>query len=349
MDRQCEILQYKIQQQLTLQSDEVGRLSNLMVSLKGDIITARDQIQKLDNEISLAKQFKKGRDKRLRISHNADLSKLIIAHHQAIQMLSEEQEKEIDNLQNDFSQTLAEITKNQENLGSDKFYTIQKSIEEAKAKLSATMSMSETAANMPPDPLDVTMLETQNERIKQLQNMLMSKNKERNESLKKSKNQLTICVEALEEIDHSYEVNATHLHSELEKIDNKYKIDVAQLTDNHRHRIIMLKEKLKEAKLKCKAAQKSFQRIQSNNRESMSLNMRQMEIVRTTTVPPAKFQVDEDDHIRFKELQKHHQKASALLQQKNENLQRAREVNESLKRQINSFLFQQRFGVIPNQ
>ena len=73
------------------------------------------------------------------------------------------------------------------------------------------------------------------------------------------------------------------------------------------------------------------------------------EIVRTTTVPPAKFQVDEDDHIRFKELQKHHQKASALLQQKNENLQRAREVNESLKRQINSFLFQQRFGVIPNQ
>lgn len=349
MDRKCEILQYKIQQQLTLQSDEVERLSNLMISLKGEIITARDKLQNLDNEINLAKQFKKGREKRLQISHNADLSKMIITHHQTIQIISEEQEQEIQNLQNDFSRTLDEIAKSQENLDSDKFLTIQKSIDEAKAKLSATISMSETLSNMPSDSLDVTMLETQNERIKSLQSMLMTKNKERNEGLKQSKRQLTICVEALEDIDHNYEVNSTHLHSELDKIDNKYKFDVDQLTDNHHHRLVMLKEKLKEVKLKFRAAQKSLERIQNNNRQTMSLNMRQIELVKTTTVPPADFQVDENDEKRFRELQKQHQKFRNSLQKKNENLQRAREVNESLKRQLNNLLFQQRFGVIPNQ
>lgn len=349
MDRKCEILQYKIQQQLTLQSDEVERLRNLMISLKNEIITARDKIQNLDNEINLAKQFKKGRDKRFKISHEADLSKLIITHHQAIQVLSEEQEREIQYLQNYFSKTLDEITKNQENLGSDKFVTIQRSIDEAKAKLSATISMSETIVNTPSDPLDVVMLETQNERIKQLQNMLMTKNKERNEGLRQSKKQLTICVEALEDIDHNYEVNATHLHSELDKIDSKYKIDISQLTDNHHHRLVMLKEKLKEAKLKFRAAQKSLERIQNNNRQAMSLNMRQMEIVKATTVPPSKFIRDENEEIKFKELQKVHQNTRKNLQQKSQNLQRAREVNESLKRQINSLLFQQRFGIVPNQ
>ena len=81
----------------------------------------------------------------------------------------------------------------------------------------------------------------------------------------------------------------------------------------------------------------------------MSLNMRQIELVKTTTVPPADFQVDENDEKRFRELQKQHQKFRNSLQKKNENLQRAREVNESLKRQLNNLLFQQRFGVIPNQ
>ena len=139
------------------------------------------------------------------------------------------------------------------------------------------------------------------------------------------------------------------LFNEYHKIDNKYKFDVAQLTDNHHQRLVMLKEKLKEVKLKFRAAQKSLERIQNNNRQTMSLNMRQIELVKTTTVPPADFQVDENDEKRFRELQKQHQKFRNSLQKKNENLQRAREVNESLKRQLNNLLFQQRFGVIPNQ
>ncbi|OHT12677.1 hypothetical protein TRFO_17523 [Tritrichomonas foetus] len=344
MDRRVEILQYKIQQQLTLQSDEVERLSNLMISLKAGISTARDRLQSLERDIKNKRELRKGALKRLRSSHEAAISKYIISHHQTLKELTESQEKEIEEIQRDFSQALAELTDDKRYIENEQFYTIQKSIDEAKTKLGTIMTMTDTVTNTPPDPADTTMIEIQNQRIDELRKMILSKNKERGEMLKQSKRQLVICVEALEELEHNHEMNISHYHNNLNKIDAKYKSDTSKLKEQHISRMDILKQRLNEARTRAKATQRSYERLENKNREALTMNLRQIELVKATTIPPPKLQNNKEDEEKLRELRIRYKELRKGFEQKEENLHSMREANESMKREIARLQFQQRYG-----
>ena len=147
MDRRIEIFQYKIQQELILQNDEAQRLKDHLVSLKSEISAAQEKIHLLDNQIQLKQKFKDGFLKRIKSNQDAIISRNMINHHQTLKNLTEIHEKEIEDLQNEFTQTLSKITNEQNNLESDKFFAIQTSIDEAKAKLETIMALTDTVIN----------------------------------------------------------------------------------------------------------------------------------------------------------------------------------------------------------
>lgn len=349
MERQCEMIQYKIQQQLILQSDEIDRLNKYLIHLKSEIISSRDKLQILNNQISQAKQFDNGYKQKIKSSQEAIMSQLILAHHKKIQELRMDQEKQIEEIQNDFCQTLEQISQNQDKFTSEEFVSLQQSIHDTKARISSLSLMTVAAANKTEEPIDTTTLDIQRDRIQALQDMLMAKNFERDESLKQSKKQLTVCVETLEEIEHNYEMNILHLHKELETLDIKHKIEVDKLKENHSHRMSILTRKSDEAKRKSQAVQKSYDRIISKNRNAMTANLRQMELVKMTTVPPVDQIVDQEEEMKFKEVQQSYKNAKIGFQNKIDTLTKLREDNHNLKRELDGLRFQKRFGVVAVQ
>ena len=126
LERQIQGFQFKIQQAIAIRDEEINRLSETLITYKSKIIEAKEEIERIEHEIELAKYTKESTYRCNQATYERKIAMKKAEHNELIQRIQNEQAEEIDEMQRQFSETLNDLENHEISSYSEQFELIEK-------------------------------------------------------------------------------------------------------------------------------------------------------------------------------------------------------------------------------
>lgn len=340
-ERQTEAFQFRLQTKTILLDDEINRLNDFLLSLQAEIVDAKDQYQHLSVTYDQKQQAYIGKETRSIISKEELVSRIKSSHYLALSKMGEEQTKQIqiihDDVENYFSQVEGWMNEKLE----QRLKPINTKIEHTRARIEKIKKASQTKQNENTEIEDVQSLtlsiKTEEDLIRRLEESYKEKSNEKLESLQVCQQQLSDCLNILDEMKRTFQSKVEDYQRQLLNIDTKQKEKIAKETDKQKKELTQLELKLKETTKRAADIQRATNASTSNMREKLNIIINDNMSLRSAALPPVKNSTVTTSIDAVNQLNEENERLLYLMKkrEKDENrLTDARTKNESLKREI---------------
>lgn len=332
-----EQFQSRVQQNVNLADDELSRLANYLITIRGDVAEARDGLNRVTHTTSRLQHESAGRSKRIQAEHEAFVSRINAKHHSRMHELQEHQAREIETLHRNFEDSINNVSEMAKTYTLKKTQAVDELISRAEMQQkrfmeSAEMQMTEVE-EAPEDIKEVQAMEM--ERQRRLEQTIEARTQERLTSLRQAKTRLSDCVASLEEMERNHAGAMTNCKNRLDAMDKRYNDQVARETHRHEKETMTLKRKQSDLEERAAAMQRTIRKIERHHKSQIEEAVREGEMLKTSV---------EANEARSIQIEKGSSKVhdwTAKLQQLRSKLEstengliQARTDNESMKREI---------------
>ncbi|OHT12351.1 hypothetical protein TRFO_17827 [Tritrichomonas foetus] len=333
--------QFKIQEALNIQDDQIARLSELLVTYKSKIEELRLESGYLDHQIYSAKQSIKNNMKDADINIGVSKSQKISEHHQEIIFLQEQHNQEILFLQKEFENKISrfhefsqEQLKDQENGFLDEFEKIRKEIAETRSQIANFVR--------PEEDLNSSSLKIKNDLIVHLQEIVESKSRERKQILYDSKIQLEECLNIIYELEEKHRKEAEEIREYSEENTRKYKATLLALKQQRNNDIIMLTSQKKKAEEELKQLTKQLNQMKVEFTKSFNDSTMKLKAMKSLTTPVQRPE-NISPNVEMSKTKKQMAKSLEIRQEKENKLNSVRKENYQLLQQISMMRHSMRY------
>lgn len=348
LDRRIEQFQVKVQQKINLADDEIARQSDYLNNLQAEISEYEDKMNRFTMKSDQLSEEKNGRKRRQKAQYEAKVAKLKAEHHASMQEIQSIQSKEVNTMNEDFENTLAEIEKSSSARVNARVQPVESDIEKVTsiiAKLKENMHNTERLM----DPhAEEDIKETQKleiTRIQKLEKLLNKRSSERLTSLVKAKEQLADCVSTLEELEQQHTITMDNLRSKLQNMDAKYDEKLAKDTAQHQRNMDAIRRKIRETQKKTAALQKAMKKAEQRHKEQIMSASKESEQLKLdfkmiTSRKETQRKEDNEAQVILSQLDKLRKEKDTY----EATLSNARGENEALKREIGRLSYEIRLA-----
>ncbi|KAK8871040.1 hypothetical protein M9Y10_008953 [Tritrichomonas musculus] len=339
MERRLEQIQSEFQQHVNINDDNIARLADYLEKVKSEIIEKKDQLNRFNYQTTQAIQYAQGKKRAELIQLNTTIARMKAEHQSYLQALSQHQAEVVQSINTDFEHSLSEVESYTQNKIIERVSEIEQSIKRVQKQIE-NMKITVQEASQQEDSSDdlQNFSRIQNceiEKIKNLENALKEKNKDRLASLLKAKKHLSNCVSTLEELEQEHSLKMEKFKTQLELIDSKYEQKLQADTETQRKKLEAVTKKLVNAENATDALQKKIDEENSKHQEKMleiGQNLDQYRSsINSLTSKPAQSKENKD----FQNAILHLEELKALLTEREGILYQERSTNEALKKEIN--------------
>ena len=272
MERRLQQLQNQFQQHISLNDDEIARLADYLNSVRAEVVEMKDKINRFNMQSTQAKQTEIGQQRCDRAQHETRIAKLNAEHQSYIHALQQHQANIVQQINEDFERSLAEVEQFAENQILEKKNQYENNIQRIQKQIERVRASAEEAKIEPTDELDGfnRIQNAEMERIKNLENALKEKNKDRLQSLVRAKKHLESCVQTLEELEQEHTIKVDQLKAQLEIVDQKYEQKLQSDIEQNRKKLEALKKKVENAERSAEQLQKKINEDTIKQQEKMA-------------------------------------------------------------------------------
>ena len=155
-ERTIQGFQFKIQQAIAIRDEEINRLSETLVTYKSKIVQAKEEIERIEHDIEIAKYTKESLYRCNQASYERKIALKKAQHNELIQSIQKEQAEEIDEMQRQFSETLHDLENHENSSYADQFEMIERKKESTLKLINQYQSTIHQFQNNP-NPNDMSM------------------------------------------------------------------------------------------------------------------------------------------------------------------------------------------------
>ena len=309
--------------------------------MEAEIADAKDQYQHLSVTLDQKKQESIGKETRNAITKEALVSQIKSSHYLALSRMGEEQTKQIQIIHNDVENYFGQVEEWMNEKLQQRLKPINAKIEHVKARIEKIRKQATTKQNEKHDVSDMQSLtmstKTDEDIIHRLEETYKEKSNQKLESLQSCQQQLSDCLNVLEEMKRTFQLKVDDYQRQLQAIDNKQKEKLAKETDKQKKELSQLEAKLRETTKRAEDIQKATNASTAAMRMKLNTIINDSQSLRTVAVTPSKFNASAAPVDTVNELNYENDRLAALIRKREEDENRltdARTKNEMLKREI---------------
>lgn len=282
-ERTIQGFQFKIQQAIAIRDEEINRLSETLVTYKSKIVQAKEEIERIEHDIEIAKYTKESLYRCNQASYERKIALKKAQHNELIQSIQKEQAEEIDEMQRQFSETLHDLENHENSSYADQFEMIERKKESTLKLINQYQSTIHQFQNNP-NPNDMSMddsfnaetIEKKEKRIRELQNIIKQRNEERLQSLLDSKSKLQECMRIIEEMDKEQEEETSKMKKKIDEIEKNYHEQLDEMVDNQKAIRVVQKQKLEQATRQYNSLRKALSKLKSGHQQQLKQTLHEM-------------------------------------------------------------------------
>lgn len=339
MERRLEQIQSKYQQHVNLNDDEIARLADYLEGVKAEIVETKDKLNRFNYQSTQALQYAHGKKKVEQIQLNTIIARMKADHQSLIQALSQNQAEIVQSINADFEHSLSEMESYSQNKIIEKVTSIDQSIKKIQKQMeNFKIAMQESASqeDSSDDMQNITRVQNAEiERIKNLENALKEKNKERLGNLMKAKKHLSSCVSTLEELEQEHTLKMEKFKTQLELIDSKYEQKLQADTEVQRKKLDALNKKLMNAENQTEILQKKIDDENAKHQEKMLEIGQNLDQYRSSINSLTSKPAQSKENKEFQQAILNLDELKIILSEREGVLYQERATNEALKKEIN--------------
>jgi hypothetical protein len=322
LERRLNQFQAKVQQEVFLVEDQIRRSQLYFDTLEAERAEMEDKLSRLQTQSQQRHHEEDGRQKKRAARVQSQAALLNRDHQLEITEILARAKETDDAMRLDF-ETQVELCDN----------AIQKKAQEKLAPIEATIARTQAMIAKYRDPAASTQIDEEpiseaesevmqrlhREKLKALTQMLKDRNAERLEALTKAREQLSECVQTLEDLESHHSLAVSNLIERLASTDTRYEEKLHTITDDHKRKTDAVRRKAQEAEKKAKRAQQSLQ--DAEKRYAFELN----ELTVENGLLKTEFQRVTAEPVNAYNLPEQLSQAESLLSQKKTELQKLEE------------------------
>lgn len=296
LERQIQGFQFKIQQAIAIQDEKINRLSETLVKYKSKIMESKEEIERIEHEIELAKYTKESIYRCNRATYERKIAMKKAQHNELIQSIQKEQADEIDEMQRQFSEILNDLENQKNTAYTEQFELIEKK-KESTLKLitqyQSTIQQIQATSNQEAsldDSINLESVEKKEKRIQELQNIVKQRNEERLQCLLDSKDKLQQCMSIIEKMDKEQESQTSEKRKAIDEIERRYHEELDTMTENHKAIRTVLKQKLEQSSRQYNSLKKALSKLKYGYQQQLKQTLHEMTQIKerfTQSAPPA--------------------------------------------------------------
>ena len=339
LDRRLEQFQFKAQQQINIAEDKLQRVRDYYQSLQSEITEAEDNLNRLTLQVNQIEHSKKGKIKCQVAVKETKVAALKNAHQKKMHEISEEYEKQQNAMREDFEKTYDKIDKEAQDRAVEKAKPVDSEIK----KVIALINKLKEEMEQKKGDSDESLIEQESDRthemevqrIEHLEQKLEEQNKYRIDSLIEAKNQLSECVNVLEEMERNHYSQMERLKNVLDSMDSKYADQIKRDSATQKKETTAIKQSITEKEQQVKSLQRILHRTEKRQRDALQKASAESEYLRVELVAVKKRASQKrENENEFQVQQKKLSEINTQLTQRERILLKMRTDNETLKREI---------------
>jgi hypothetical protein len=267
-----------------------------------------------------------------------------------MQALQRDQSQEIETLLAQYQEMVASLPEQADRQSRSRLAPIETTIAAVRSDIDLISKSIASTSRFEEDYPDDSAIQTermQTGRISDLQRQILRQNSERAADLNNAKQQMNRCVHALEELETHFLSQSQNLTKRLDIMDGRYRMNLEKVRDQRQHRIQILEERLKTAKMKWKSTVRLLRKTEKNREETIAKGIREMEIMRAGAVRDRPFAESGDEFAELQGIRGNYGRWVETMERKTDALENLRTENDRLKREIGRIKFEVRYGNRP--
>lgn len=289
LERQIQGFQFKIQEAIAIKDEEIDSLSETLVLMKSKIIEIKEEMQSIDQEIETIHSSRESAKRCNQAEYERLVSLKRAQHQELIQQIQASHLNEIDELQNQFSQTLQNAQKKSDLAYVDQFRQIERQKETTLALIdnyrSTIKQIKSTNEELNSELIEDSQIQTEHfqkneQRIELLQQVIKQRNNERLRYLQESTEKLKECLKIIEKMDQDHIKQSNELRKSIEVIDQAYNEEVDSIKEKHRVECIVQKEMIKRATKNYQTLKTALTKLKNGHGELLKESQFQMQKVK---------------------------------------------------------------------
>jgi chromosome segregation ATPase len=338
LDRQIEAFQFRIQQSLTLHDDELDRLSGHLNTVKSKILESKERIQELSREIEDAREMKSGDSTRQNATVSAAVAKCRSLHHQRLHEIQTAQTAEIEAEQRVFESGMDDITTYSQQKQSDAVGEIEREIAKVRAQIESYRDSTAKLVNQD-ETISADMVQNlqiiDQGAIEELQNVIQQRNQERYNNLQQSKEKLSQCVAALEDMSRSHGLAVADRRRALKEIQQKYEANLTKIEEAHGPRLLRLEQQLNDVQKRHRVLSRAAHHLEQSNQRELRSTMTSLDSMKRKCLMTTEAQLlTQNDLATVEARKKQVTKWQRALLTQDDRLRTLHHENETLKRDL---------------
>ena len=347
LDRQVKKIQFRIQQEISITDDEIQRMSEQLTEYKSEIVRKEKTLNKIERDLEDAKASKEGVAKRIAVNKKLQITQIKNDFHLFIQDLRKQQEEEISALQDQFEEKLISF----ENMSNDqieqKYEQIDKEIENLRSEIARNTTVVSRRTNVKDKIKAETTAHCQvlnNNLVIQLRSIIQSRNQERAENLRMSKEKLMECVETIEDLDKEHESAVSDRRNVLSRLDKVYEKELRKLAQAQDHKLLMLKGHLLEAEKRTQILRRAAHKLEQSNELQLHETMKEIDMMHVQDYSSATYKQLSEEQAKSDVLIQKREELKGALKEREEALEHVRAENSQIKKSIAQLKHEIRFA-----
>ena len=347
LDRQIQEFQFRIQQKLRLQDQEVNRLATHLVNLKSKIIEQQKRNAKLDDQIEQAREYQESQIQKRSIMRKSEKSRINVLHFQQVQQLQQQQAAEVEQLQKEFQECLDKVGVQSKEKSSEENAAIENELENSRELLESLKEALEEAKSQREDASSGTfeqVAEIDKGVIDELRETLSIRTEDRMRNLRSSKAKLQQCISLIEDLDRKQELAIQQRRQKKADYDRHYEETMLRMSQEREAQRADEQQRLREVNIRNKKLQRAHKRLESDHLANLRQTASQVDAVRGAgglRMPGDLTSDTTKDKLRLLDTL---QAKKKLMKQAEKALFAAREENDDLKSEIGRLKHIIRFG-----
>ncbi|EAY07454.1 hypothetical protein TVAG_499400 [Trichomonas vaginalis G3] len=347
LDRQIQEFQFRIQQKLKLQDEEINRLSDHLVNIKSKIIETQKNCSKINDQIEQVKEYQASLVEKRKIDYESKLSQIHVSHLQDVQQLQEFQAAQVAELQKEFQECLDKVGIQSKEKSSEENAAIENELDNVRTLLQSLQEALEEAKTQREDASSGTfdqVADVDRGVIDELRETLVIRTEDRMRNLRSSKAKLQQCINLIEDLDRKHELSVQQRRQKLSDCQKEYEETKRQLSEERNAQRADEQQRLREVTLKNKRLQRLKKRREADHTSNLRQTALEADLVRGAGGIKLNTYLPENNLSEREKLNQELANRKRDLKQKEKLLFEAREENDSLKSEIGKLKHIIRFG-----
>ena len=347
MNRRIERFRNKVQVNINLADDEIMRLSNDLMRLQGEVDSTKDELNRVSIQLQQKENASAGKVSREQAKYSSKVSKVIIQNQNEINEINKQHKENVAREQKDFQKSIDQLKERcdqEEAKKTQKIDSEMKQIEEQKRIFENTIQNASNSVLEEDEDVIYEITSIENSRLSQLQRSIISKNNERHQLLISAKYRLSQCVDRLDEMEERHRMAINSLNLQLQSLDNKYHTRIRLLQENSKREIARLKNKYETFKQREENLQEAIDRVEDNQKRQMLAAVQEGEELKRTITMSHNTSVSQssinENENSTQNITNDYNELKKKLEEKENELVKARTENESLKREVARLQYQ---------